>query len=124
MKVFVENLEFEGRHGVYAEERREGRLFRVDIAAELDRWAQEDDVDETLDYCRLADIVFEVGHGESLQLLETMARRIIDRAFRRYEQIAALSLSIRKKATGVAGDPEWVGASFEIDRKDWRAQEG
>jgi dihydroneopterin aldolase len=123
MRVFVENLEFVGRHGVYPEERAEGRLFRVDVAAELEQWATDDEVSGTLDYRRLIEYVLDVGRGESLQLVETMARRIIDRAFSNHDEITHISLTIRKRATGLDGDPEWVGASFEIERAAWRPVE-
>lgn len=124
MKVFAENLEFVGRHGVYAEERDEGRLFRIDIAAELDHWATGDEVDDTLDYRRLINIVLEVGLGESVKLIETLGYRIVERAFSQHAEIHSMSLTIRKRALDVAGDPEWVGASFEVDRDTWRAMEG
>ncbi|MEC9400568.1 MAG: dihydroneopterin aldolase, partial [Myxococcota bacterium] len=35
MRIFIEGLEFLAAHGVYEQERREGRRFRVDLSVEL-----------------------------------------------------------------------------------------
>ena len=121
MKVFVENLEFVGRHGVYSDERDEGRLFRVDVAAELDRYVITDDVDETLDYRRLVNHVLEIGTGRSLNLVETMAWRILDMTFDKHPAVCAMTVKIRKRVTELAGEPEWVGTVFELNRDEWQA---
>ncbi len=119
MRIFVENLQFTGRHGVYEEERRDGRLFRVDVAAHVPTFDDDDDIENTLDYRRLVNIVLEVGLGDSKRLVETLARAILDRIFSGYTAVERIELTIRKKATGVAGDPEWVGVGFDLARADW-----
>lgn len=124
MRVFVENLQFLGRHGLYEEERVDGRTFRVDLAATLPEWAARDDIGETLDYRGLADIVLEVAESDSVNLIETLGRHIVDRVFDRYADVAAVELTIRKRATGVGGDPEWVGVSLDSTRDAWQGRQG
>lgn len=118
MRIFVEGLEFVGPHGVYEEERLEGRRFRVDLAVETRRVdaAGSDALEDTIDYRGLADIVLEVGQGPSVHLIERMSDEILTRVFARYAQVDAARVTIRKFATGVPGDPECVGVELERRR--------
>ena len=119
MWVFVENLEFVGQHGVYEEERRDGRTFRIDVAAQVADRSMDDEIGNTLDYRRLVDVVLDVGMGDSVQLVETLAARIIRRTFEKHGAVDRVQLTIRKKAPDVAGSPEWVGARFDVARDAW-----
>ena len=107
MHVFVESLTFTGRHGVYEEERRDGRRFCVDLEVVTDA-ASDDQIGQTVDYRGLAECILEVGQGDSVELIETLASRILDRVFARFA-VRRADITVRKKATGVPGDPEWVG---------------
>lgn len=120
MRIFVENLQLLAHHGVFLEERTEGRLFRFDMEAELARWATDDELMHTVDYRRLVTIITDVVRGDSVHLIETLAWRIVDEAFSTMTTATSLSLTIRKRATGIDGDPEWVGASFDVDKAEWR----
>jgi 7,8-dihydroneopterin aldolase/epimerase/oxygenase len=114
MRVFVKNLEFTGRHGVYEEERRDGRRFQVDLSAVLgDLTSGESDVlDDTLDYRELAQIVLEFGHGDSRILVERLAHEIVAAVLERFPRVIEASVTIRKFATGVPGEPECVGVEL------------
>ena len=111
MIVFVENLEFIGKHGVYENERRDGRRFKVDFSVELPP-AGSDHINETIDYRALAEIVIEIGAGPSVKLVETLGEQMIATVFERYPEVEEAEVTIRKKATGVPGAPEWVGVSL------------
>lgn len=122
MKVLVENLTVRGRHGVFDEERAEGRVFRFDVVATLDHWPISDELLDTVDYRSLVEIIMGVVEGESLHLIETMAWRIVDQCFSTSPPITHVALTIRKRATGVTGDPEWVGGQFDCDKAAWLAR--
>ena len=118
MKIFVEQLEFVGKHGVYEQERREGRRFQVDL--EVDTSVAEagatDKLAHTVDYRGLADIVHRHGTETSVKLIETLGDNILSEVFDRFDSVSAADLTIRKYATGVPGDPEWVGISMSRQR--------
>lgn len=119
MRIFIEGLEFVGPHGVYDEERREGRRFRVDLAVALQHAAQgrtSDELEDTLDYRALASLVLEVGQGPSVALIERMGELILARLFAEHPGVSQAELTIRKFATGVPGEPECVGVSFTRER--------
>ena len=118
MRIFVEKLHFVGYHGVYEEERRDGRRFRVDLTVEVDRpeGASSDELGQTVDYRGLAEVVLSVGEGESYQLIERMGDEILERLFERFSSIDTAELTIRKFATGVPGAPECVGVEMTRQR--------
>lgn len=115
VKIFVEQLEFVGRHGVYEEERREGRRFRVDLEVETghDGDGHTDVLSETVDYRGLAEIIVDVGRHESFKLIERLAEEIVSRVFSTYEDVAHTRITIRKFASGVPGSPASVGVTLE-----------
>lgn len=118
MRIFVENLEFLGAHGVYEEERVEGRRFRVDLEVDVPdvTSSRTDALGDTLDYRELAGIVVEVGQGPSRSLIERLSGDILTEVFARCPQVEWARVRIRKSATGVPGDPEFVGVQLERAR--------
>jgi dihydroneopterin aldolase len=79
-RISLLGLEAHGRHGVFESERRDGQVFRVDVALGLDTRAAaaSDDLADTVDYGALARDVLAVVEGEPVDLLETLAQRIAD----------------------------------------------
>lgn len=120
MRIFVKELEFTGYHGVYDEERRDGRLFQVDLEVHIDEEssATSDDLEETLDYRRLAEIVVEVARGESRLLVEKLAGEIITTTLSRHPQVREATVRVRKHAPDVVGGPRWVGVELRRRRQD------
>ncbi len=118
MRIFVENLEFVGAHGVYEEERVEGRRFKVDLEVEVSdaESSVTDDLGDTLDYRELAGIVVEVAQGPSRALIEKLAGKILTIVFARCPQVKWARVRIKKAATGVPGNPEYVGVELERTR--------
>jgi 7,8-dihydroneopterin aldolase/epimerase/oxygenase len=118
MKIFVERLEFVGAHGVYDEERAEGRRFVVDLWAEVSGLdgGVTDELEHTLDYRALAEVVLSVGRGPSCALVERMASEMLARTFALDAHVARAGVTIRKHATGVPGDPGCVGVELVRSR--------
>lgn len=120
MRVFVQELEFVGFHGVYEDERQEGRSYSADIWADIPN-AGRDHIESTMDYCRLAEIVMEFGASEERPgnvLLETLSTDILNAVLSRYPEVIQTGLTLRKRAKGVAGDPKFVGVELTLKRDD------
>jgi dihydroneopterin aldolase len=69
-----------GRHGVLPEERLNGQEFLIDAVLWLDLRpaAADDDLSLTVGYAVLARRLAEIVSGEPLQLIETLAERLVD----------------------------------------------
>ncbi len=118
-RIIVHDLEVFARHGVYPEERREGRRFAVDVIARLSKKhggtrpaGEHDDLQAALDYRRLAQVVVDVMGGESVQLIETLAERIAAQILSGHDIVDSVEVHIRKYADGVPGEPRWVGVEI------------
>ena len=69
-----------GFHGVHDDERENGQRFVVDVSLglNLSAAAATDDLGRTVDYGDLAEGVHEVIAAEPLQLIESVAQRVMD----------------------------------------------
>jgi 7,8-dihydroneopterin aldolase/epimerase/oxygenase len=78
-RITLTGLTVRGRHGVLDAERRDGQDFVVDAILDLDTAAaaESDDVARTVDYGQLAEALAGVVAGEPVNLLETLAARLV-----------------------------------------------
>ncbi len=98
LTIALSRIEFDGRHGATAVERRQARKFEVDIELDVEVAAAErsDRLDDTVDYSRVAEIIVGVGTGEPHHLLESLARRMLDAVRARFPSARQLRLALRK----------------------------
>jgi 7,8-dihydroneopterin aldolase/epimerase/oxygenase len=90
-------LRVRGHHGVYDFERREGQDFVIDADLELSTVgaAETDDVADTVDYGVLAQRLGDVIAGEPVNLIETLARRLVDVCLS-YPPVLAATITVHK----------------------------
>ncbi len=79
-QIKLSGLRVWGHHGVFDFERREGQNFVIDVTLFLDlsMAAGSDDVANTVHYGELASALAAVVAGEPVNLIETLASRLID----------------------------------------------
>jgi 7,8-dihydroneopterin aldolase/epimerase/oxygenase len=79
-RIELTGLRVRGRHGVYDFERAQGQDFLIDVRLELalDRAAASDDVTDTVHYGELAERLVAIVAGEPVNLIETLAERLVD----------------------------------------------
>jgi dihydroneopterin aldolase len=79
-RIELVGLRVRGFHGVDPRERREGQEFLIDAALELDLGpaAASDQVADTADYGALAGALAAVVAGPPVNLIETLAERLLD----------------------------------------------
>ena len=96
--IVLQRIEFEGRHGATAVERRATRKFEVDVELDVEvRAAEESDrLADTVDYSRVAEVIVGVGTSEPHHLLESLARRMIDTVRARFPAVQRVRLELRK----------------------------
>jgi 7,8-dihydroneopterin aldolase/epimerase/oxygenase len=79
-RITLSGLRAKGHHGVYDFERDHGQDFVVDVRLDLDLApaAASDDVTDTVHYGELATNLVAVIGGEPVNLIETLAARLLD----------------------------------------------
>jgi len=103
-KIELHNMHFYAYHGVMPHEKVVGNEFEVSIALEADISAAcaSDDVNDTINYAVLFDLVKTEMQTPSL-LLEHLAGRIFSRVSEEYPQISSLEVRVSKMHPPVKG---------------------
>jgi dihydroneopterin aldolase len=112
-------MEFFASHGCFAEERTTGTYFSVDATIETGLLlpARSDDLNDTINYQRLYDIVKREMQYPS-NLLEHVAGRILQAIHEEFKHIDRATVTIRKRNPPLGGK---VGdASVTLSKKKER----
>ena len=116
MTIELRGLVVFGHHGYLEEERRLGQRFLVDLLVDVAGDApRTDDIDDTVDYRRLAALVREVFAGPERLLLEGLAGAIADGILERYP--AAQRARVRVRKPDVVLDPPVEYAALVVERE-------
>lgn len=117
-QIHIRGLHVVASHGVYEEERVEGRSFSVDLDAFVATRPAgvTDELDRTVDYRALTSAILSVLEGPGRNLIETLAESIAAKVLSDISAIEAVRVSVWKRALGVPGDPERVGVTIERRR--------
>jgi dihydroneopterin aldolase len=101
-RIELTGLRVRGFHGVFDFERRDGQDFVVDVLLELDLApaAASDNVGDTVHYGELADSLAEVIAGEPVDLIETLADRLITVCLGD-PRVAAATVTVHKPAAPI-----------------------
>ena len=93
-----------GYHGVFDHEAKNGQDFYVDLEISLDLSAasKSDDLNDTIDYDSLADLVVEEITGERVELIERLAGRIADRIKSKFNEIHKIAVTVHKPKAPVS----------------------
>jgi 7,8-dihydroneopterin aldolase/epimerase/oxygenase len=95
--ITLRGLRVRGNHGVYDFERAEGQDFLIDVLLELDlsRAAASDDVSDTVHYGELAERLVAITAGEPVNLIETLADRLVTTCLAD-TRVAAATVTVHK----------------------------
>ena len=90
-------MTFYAHHGYYKAERELGQKFEVDIEAvcDLRESGRDDNLEKTIDYRRMYDIVRDIFQQNKFKLIETVATKIAD-GILTIEGISAVTIRVRK----------------------------
>ena len=103
-RIHLKGMVFYGHHGVTPEEQALGQRIEVEleVEADLETAALEDDPQQTIDYGDLYRITREVVEGDPVRLLETIAQRVADRVQDEYD-VGAVWVKVMKPGAPIDG---------------------
>ncbi len=103
-QIILENMEFYAYHGHFPEEQIIGGRYSVDLTIETDlsRPAATDDLADTVDYCRVYELVNQEMQKPA-KIIEHVAGRIIENLKCSFKQIQKVTVRISKLNPPVRG---------------------
>ena len=115
-RIALRGLKARGHHGVFDFERQQGQDFLVDVLLELDLApaAASDDVRDTVHYGELATKIVAVVEGEPVNLLETLAGRLLSVCLAD-ERVEAAEVTVHKPQAPIPH--EFADVSVTITRE-------
>ena len=116
--IKLENIRVYAHHGCLKEETVIGSDYRVDleVKADLKSSAKTDDLSDTVDYVLLNHIVV-TEMSQPSKLLETVAKRILNRIFKEDDLVTKATVSVSKINPPIGGDVEMVTIKMTERRK-------
>lgn len=84
-----------GYHGLLEQERRNGQEFSVDATLLIKSPAVNDNIENTVNYAQVAQIIHEFITGEPVDLIETLADNIADKLFS-LNLVSAVEVTVNK----------------------------
>jgi dihydroneopterin aldolase len=96
-KIYITGLAVETLIGVYDWERVRNTELLLDVTLNVDLNAAmlSDNVDDTVDYAKVADCIVEVGKASQFELLEAFGARVMDTILNRFP-VSSITLKIVK----------------------------
>lgn len=115
--IRLKNIRTYSYHGCLIEEGKIGSDYSVDleIKTNLKHSSESDNLKDTVDYVHLNKIVVEEMAIRS-NLLEHVAKRIINRALAELETVSKIKVAVSKINPPIGGDVEAVTIEMEEER--------
>jgi len=116
MNYQISRLKVFGRHGVADFERERGQHFFVDLSYQAE-WGGIDDIAAAVSYADVAATIEAAVKGEPLQLIETLAERILDSVFALDERIRSALVTVHKPSAPMPQEFEDVSVTLAGERE-------
>ena len=115
-RIHLKDIKVHTNHGCLTEEEKIGSLYTVNLIVDCDlaRSAQSDELDDTVDYVHLNEIVREEMAIRS-KLLEHVAARILKRIGSELQAVDRAWVSVAKMNPPVAGNIASIAIEMERD---------
>lgn len=115
--IFVNDIQLHAYHGVMPQELLTGNDYLVSVSAQypIDKAITTDDVQHTLNYAMVYDIVKE-EMGISSKLVEHVAGRIAQHLMKQFADISAVQVRITKLNPPMGAQCAGAGVEVEMTR--------
>lgn len=115
--ISLKNVRFHARHGVMSQERTVGADFIVNltVSTDLSKAAETDNVNDTVNYAALYDMLHEEMNIPS-QLLEHVAGRVAQRIMESFPSITTVDIEIIKNNPPIHADCDGAAVRMVFER--------
>ena len=115
------NMVFYAYHGTAASEREVGQKFEVDLelSADLNKGIATDNLEATINYEKIYDLVEEIVVENEYNLLETLANHIVTEVLENFDGVEEVMVRIRKPKVPVQGIIDYVEVELVRSSPDY-----
>jgi dihydroneopterin aldolase len=116
-KIFVNQMEFYGYHGVFPEETRLGQRFIVDLMVLIDlkKAGESDELDYSVNYGELFQVCKEIVEGKPYKLVEAIAEKIAETVLKKFTLVSEATVKVIKPDPPIPG--HYRSVAVEITRR-------
>jgi dihydroneopterin aldolase len=117
-KIYFNQMEFYGYHGVYPEENKLGQRFIVDLELYLDLnpAAETDDLEQTINYAEVYNLCKSIVESERFQLVEAIGQRIAQSALNQFPLLDEIMVRVIKPDPPIPGHYDSVAVELRRGR--------
>lgn len=117
MQIYLNDLIFNGFHGVYPAEKKIGNTFKVDVRIQIAPTTKRiEKLEQTIDYVQVYQLIQKIMELPTA-LLETIVATIADQILAAYPIAEAVFVKITKLQMAVPYFEGTTAVSIERDRK-------
>ena len=113
--INISKIKCSGKHGIYDREKQNDQKFLVDIHINFSDFF-DDDINKTLNYEEIVDLVIKIVSTESYDLIETLARYISEQIVFKYAKTEAtlqeIKVTVHKPDTILKDKTEGISVSY------------
>lgn len=115
-KIYVNEMEFYGYHGVFPEENRLGQRFMVDLMVSIDlkKAGETDQLMYSVNYAELYAVCKEIVEGQPYKLVEAVAEKIAGTILNKFPLIMDVTVKLIKPDPPIPG--HYKSVAVEITR--------
>ena len=113
--INISKIKCSGKHGIYDYEKQNDQEFLVDIHINISDFS-EDDINKTLNYEEIVNLVIKIVNTESYDLIETLAKHISEQIVFKYTKTEAtlqeIKVTVHKPDTILKDKTEGISVSY------------
>ncbi|MDO5616875.1 MAG: dihydroneopterin aldolase [Cruoricaptor ignavus] len=113
-KIIIENLKIYAFHGVLPEENVTGTYYLINVEMHANLWkaSETDNLNDTINYAEVNDIIHQEMKIPS-QLLEHVVGRIINKINENFSKIEYIKVKLTKTSPPMKGEMDGVSVEME-----------
>lgn len=118
--INISKIKCSGKHGIYDHEKQNDQEFLVDIQINISNFSA-DDINKTLNYEEIVNLVIKFVNTESYDLIETLAKQISEQIVFKYAKnesmLQEIKVTVHKPDTILKDRTEGISVSYREEFK-------
>ena len=118
--INISKIKCSGKHGIYDHEKQNDQEFLVDIHVSISDFSS-DDINKTLNYEEIVNLVIKFVNTESYDLIETLAKQISEQIVFKFAEnesvLQEIKVTVHKPGTILKDRTEGISVSYREEFK-------